>query len=131
MKPKNFSTPMLLLAVCTLLVASCANPNVNNANASLATSAADGGRLFIKPSPVLGDNVFITVSIDGQIAGTLMPTGTFDRYIKPGRHVVKASPNKIGDAWQATLDVHAGQTYSYVADYNINRLVLTRMKGTH
>jgi hypothetical protein len=135
MKPKSFPAPVLMLAICTLLIASCASPSNNNAasqnSAIFATSAADGGHLVINPSPILGDNVFLTIRVDGELAGTLMPTGSFDRYIKPGRRVVKVSPNRAGsDAWQATLNVRAGQTYSYVVSYDVNKLVLTRVTGS-
>ena len=127
MRKASFPTPVLLLAICTLLIASCVNPsNSNSSSQSSATNAANGGRLVINPSPVLGDNVIITIRIDGEVAGTLMPTGTFVRSIKPGRHVLRASPNVTGEAWQGTLDVHPGQTYSYIAEYNVSKLVLTR-----
>ena len=135
MKQLRFPAPVLLLAICTLLIASCANPSTNNSpsqsGAIFATSAADGGRLIIKPSPVLGDNVFVAIRIDGEVAGTLSPYGTYDRYIKPGRRVLKASPNRQADGWQATLDVRAGQTYSYIATFNVDKLVLTPVTGSH
>lgn len=135
MKQLKFPASVLLLAICASLVASCASPTNNNAStasgAIFATSAADGGRLRIKPSPLLGDNVFITIHIDGEVAGTLMPQGTYDRYIKPGKHVLKASPNRTGDAWQATLNVRVGQTYSYTATFDVNKLVLIPVVGSH
>ena len=67
MKKLSFPVPVLLLAIDTLLIASCANPSNNNSSsrsgAVFATSNADGGHLVIKPSPVLGDNVFVTIRI--------------------------------------------------------------------
>jgi hypothetical protein len=137
MKQKSFSGPVLLLAICALLIAG-ANQSVNardndsstRSGAIFATSAADGGRLFIQRSPTLGDNVAITLTIDGQPAGTLMRRRTYDRYITPGRHILIASPNRSGGAWQATLDVRPGQTYSYSASYNVSKLVLTPVTGS-
>ena len=136
MKQVSFSAPVLLL-ICALLIAS-ANQSVNardnnssnRSGAIFATSAADGGRLFIRRSPVLGRDVAIALTIDGQLAGTLTSGHTYDRYITPGRHILIVSPNRSSGAWQATLDVRPGQTYSYSASYNVNKLVLTPVSGS-
>jgi hypothetical protein len=133
-----FSVPILRLALFAVLIAS-ANQSVkaresnlsNPSGTILATSAADGGRLVVRRSPVLGHNVRITLTIDGQLAGTLVRGHTFDRYITPGRHVLTASPNRSGDPWKGTLDVRPGKTYSYTASFNVDRLVLTPAPGSH
>ena len=125
------------LAICALLIAS-ANQSVkareknssNPSGAIFATSAADGGRLVIKRSPVLGSNVSVTLTIDGKPAGTLVRGHTYDRYITPGRHVLVASPSRSGATWRANLDVRPGETYSYSASYNVNKLVLTPLSGS-
>jgi hypothetical protein len=141
MKQRNFSTPfslpVLRLAICALLVAS-ANQSVKAAEpkpskpsgATFATSAADGGRLFIRRAPLLGENVTISVMIDGKVAGTLVKGRNFDRYIAPGHHPLTASAS-AGSTWQGTLDVRVGETYSYSASYNVNRIVLTLLSGSH
>ena len=138
MKQASFSGPVLLLAICALLIASLNqsvnaydNNSSNRSGAIFATSAADGGRLFIKRSPVLGRNVAITLTIDGKLAGTLMWWHTYDRYVAPGRHILTVSPNRrFGDPWQGILDVRRGQTYSYIAAFNVNKLVLTPVTGS-
>jgi hypothetical protein len=132
MKQNTSPIRIMLLAIGALLITS-ANQSVNarepnKSSAIFATSAADGGRLYIGRSPVLGGNVAITIKIDGQRAGILMQGHTYDRYITPGRHVLRVSPDD-GDAWQTTLNVVAGKTYSYNADYNVNKLVLTPVKA--
>lgn len=93
-------------------------------NSIFATGPADGGRLIIKRSPVLGYNVSISVWIDGKVAGTLARAQTFDRYITPGRHVLHAAPTNMGSDWTGTLDVRAGQTKVLIASYSVGRLVL-------
>lgn len=136
MKQVSFSArvriPVLRLAICGLLLASASqsvdaseNNSSNASGAIFATSAADGGRLFIQRSPVLGRNVSITITIDGKPAGTLTWGRTYDRYIAPGRHILTASPNRSRGAWQGTLNVHRGETYSYSASFNVSKLVLT------
>ena len=67
--------------------------------------------------------------IDGKVAGTLVQARTYDRYITPGRHILTASPTN-GGAWQGILDVRRGETYSYVASYNVNKIVLTPVSGS-
>jgi hypothetical protein len=141
MKPISFSVlisvPVLRLAICALLIASAnQSANASDKNSSnpsgaiFATNAADGGRLFIQRSPVLGRNVSIVLTIDGKPAGTLLWGRTYDRYITPGRHILTASPNRSRGAWQGTLNVHPGETHSYSASYNVSKLVLTPVSGS-
>ena len=135
--PTLFSVPILCLALCASLIAS-ANQSVkaresnssNPSGAIFATSAADGSRLVVRRSPVLGHNVRITLTIDGQLAGTLVRGHTFDRYITPGRHILTASPSRSGDPWKGTLDMRPGKAYSYTASFNVNKLVLTPVSGS-
>jgi hypothetical protein len=141
MKKVSFSAPVSVpifrLAICALLIASASqSANARDKNSSnpsgaiFATSAADGGRLFIQRSPVLGRNVSITLTIDGKPAGTLTWGRTYDRYIRPGRHTLTASPNRSRGAWQGTLNVRPGETYSYTASFNVTKLVLTPVSGS-
>ena len=111
---------LLVLAICAALMA--------NANLSAAT-AAGGGRLLIKRSPVMADNVTIAVTIDGKPAGSVRRGQTYDQSIAAGHHVLTASPNRLGGKWSTTLEVRAGETYSFVASYNVDKLVLTPVKS--
>ena len=137
MKQISSSIPVLRLAICALLIAS-ANQSVNardsnssnRSGAIFATSAADGGRLFIRRSPVLGTRVTVTLTIDGKPAGLLRRGQTYDKYITPGRHVLVASPSRAGSEWRTVLDVRPGQTYSYTASFNVDKLVLTQVSGS-
>jgi hypothetical protein len=121
-----FSIPILRGAVCALVVV--AAQSLFASDAIFATSAADGGRLVIKRSPVMADNASVTIMIDGKPAGTLSRNRGYDRYIKPGRHALTASPNRSGDPWHGTLDVKVGGTYTYTASYNVHKVVLTPAK---
>lgn len=117
---------VLRVAVCAVLV--LGSQSLFASDAIFATSAADGGRLIIKRSPVMAHNTSVTIMIDGKPAGTLMRNRGFDRYITPGRHSLTASPSGSGDPWHGTLNVRAGETYSYTAQYNVNKVVLTPAK---
>ena len=134
MKQISFSAPfsvaVLRLAICGLLVATAhQSVSARESGAIFATSGADGGRLIITRSPVLGYKSRVDLTIDGKPAGTLARGHTFDRYIMPGRHILIASPSRGGDS-RTVLDVRAGETYSYSASYNVNKLVLTPLSGS-
>ena len=118
MKRLCLPAPILVLVISALLIAS-ANPGL------FAATAADSGRLVIKRSPVLGDNVMVTVTIDGKPAGVVRRAGTYEQLLTPGRHLLSVSPNKLAGPWHTTLDVRAGETYSYVASFHVDKLVLT------
>ena len=69
----------------------------------------------------------ITLAIDGKLTWG----HTYDKYITPGRRTLIVSPNRrFWDPWQAILDVRRGQTYSYIAAFNVNKLVLTPVTGS-
>ncbi len=130
--PTLFSIPILGSAICALLVVSAqqkvsarATESSNPSGGIFANSAADGGRLLIRRSPTLAHNVSITITIDGKLAGTLSRNRGFDRFITSGRHTLTATPNRNRGPWQTTLNVRAGETYSYTASYNVDKVVLT------
>ena len=125
MKRLTSSALVLFLTVSAMLFAG-ANQVVKaadrqftrHADAIFATGLADGGRLIIKPSPTLGYDVGIVITIDGKISGSVVRGQNHERYISPGRHLVVATPNHLGDDWRVTLDVRRGQTYCYVVSYS-------------
>jgi hypothetical protein len=131
MKYVRFSVSATL-AIAALLITSAQQRAVAKENKApapsgeiFATGPTDGGRLYINRSPLLGVNVAVTIKIDGKPAGTLMRNRTYDRYITPGHHTLTALPSGTGGDYEGTLDVRAGQTYSYTASYNVNKLLLT------
>jgi len=119
MKQVRFSVAVLWLAIGALLIAG-----------GNQVSAADNGRLVIRRSPVLGHNVRIDLTIDGKSAGTLGRGRTYDMAITPGRHTLTASPSRSGEAWHGTLEVRPGETYTYTASFNVDKLVLTLVKSS-
>ena len=138
MKQLHFPISVLRLTICALLIASASsnaktpakapeNKSSNPSGAVFATSAADGGRLFIGRSPLLGTTETISIMIDGKVAGTLVRGRTFDRFLTPGRHVLIVS-SANGSTWQGALEVQRGETYSYTASFNGSKLLLTPMK---
>jgi hypothetical protein len=131
MKNVSVTVTVLRLALCSLLIAvanQSAKARETDSNASgaiFASSAAHGGRLIINRSPTLGHNIGVTLTIDGQLAGSISRGRTFDRYVTPGRHMLSASPGRGRTPWHGTLNVRAGETYTYTASYHVNKLELT------
>ncbi len=122
-------------AICGLFIAvasqtAYAADNISIAPGSgLASTASQSARLIIKRSPTLGDNVSITVTIDGKVVGSLVRYRALERAVGPGRHVLVASPNRARGNWYGTIDVHPGETCVLVAKYSVDRLILQR-QGT-
>ena len=119
----SFSVRVLRLAACAVLFA-CITQHASARD----NNAAGAGRLIIKRSIVLGHNVSVAIYIDGKPAGTLRRNHPFETYLTPGRHLLVASPNRARGDWHGTLNVGPGETYSYIASYNVDKLVLTPAK---
>ena len=89
-----------------------------------ATSSADDGRLVIKRSATLGQNVAVSIMIDGKPAGTLRRGQTYEKYLTSGPHTLMASASQ-SVPWHATLNVRGGDSYFYTASFNTDKIVLT------
>ena len=82
-----------------------------------ATGMKDGGRLVIKRAPSLGNRLVVAIKIDGASA-SIGYGHTYRTYLRPGRHTlsVQATPKPQNmEPWQMSLDVQAGQTYTFTA----------------
>lgn len=94
-----------------------------------ATGMKDGGRLVIKRAPSLGNRLIVSVKIDGESV-SIGYGHTYRAYLKPGRHTlsVMATPKpQVAEPWEMSLDVQAGQTYTYTAQSGGKRqLVLAK-----
>ena len=127
MKRVNF-----VVLVVTALLFTSANQSIagqsrysRSRDAVFASSLADGGRIRMKHSPVLGINIPIAVWIDGVQAGAFAKGHVYERYLTPGRHYVYASrPGRLSDSWHGILDVRPGETYSFVVKCTPNHVIL-------
>jgi hypothetical protein len=128
---KTVKSALLILAAGVLCFASATHVSAGQSRYSrsgdtiFANSLADGGRIRMKHSPVLGINVPIAVWIDGVQAGAFAKGHVYERYLTPGRHDVYASrPGRLFDSWYGTLDVRPGETYSFLVKCTVNRVIL-------
>jgi len=92
---------------------------------TFANSLADGGRIRMKHSPILGMNVAMAVRIDGVQAGVFSKGHVYDRYLTPGRHELYVSQaRQQTGSWRGTLDVRRGETRSFVVKVTSNQVLL-------
>jgi hypothetical protein len=118
---KRINFVVLLVAIGALLFAN----TEQSAAGQSEYSHSGNGLLRMKHSPVLGINVPIAIWIDGVQAGVFAKGHIYERYLAPGRHDVYASrPSQMSDSWYGTLDVRAGETYSFVVKCTPNKVIL-------
>ncbi len=128
---KTINSVVLVLAAGVLFFASAKQITAGQSRYSrssdsiFANSLADGGRIRMKHSPVLGLNIPIAVRIDGVQAGAFAKGHVYQQYLTPGRHTLSASrPMRISDSWHGTLDVRRGETYSFVVSCTPAHVIL-------
>jgi hypothetical protein len=121
MKTYNSITHILSLA-CIGLIAACA---ANQAGAATENS----GHLLIYRIANFGTDLGLVVSIDGKDAGTFSEGRNYSGDLPAGEHtvIVRVDPNRTGaEPAKITLNVVAGQTYSYTAGWSGEDMALTK-----
>ena len=118
---------VLSLAVACLIAAGCASQS--------GTSSApppNSGQLLINRAPNFGSNMALVVSVDGKDVGSFTEGRNYSGYLPAGQHVITArvDPNQAGAGpARKTLNVKAGQTYSYTAVLSGGNMTLVRNQG--
>lgn len=91
---------------------------------------AEPGRLLIRYSPSLGINAALAVEINGRPAGGITKGHTYVAYLPPGRHEIWVARNgRLFESSGRFLDVRPGQTYSFLAKYRVNEMILVPALG--
>ncbi len=128
---KTIKSVVLVLVAGVLFVASTKQMTAGQSQYSrsrdtiFANSLADGGRVRMKHSPVLGINIPIAIRIDGVQAGAFAKGHVYQQYLTPGRHQVSASrPRRQYDTWHGTIDIRRGETYSFVVSCTPSHVIL-------
>ena len=110
----------------TLLVTVCSFA-LTIATPTIAKAQHGSGRLIIKRSPALGNDVFVDVGIDGARVGGILWGQRFSQPIPSGRHTiaVRLGPTAYSywPSW-LTLNVRPGATYKFMAVKRGGALVL-------
>src|SRR4051812_45490417 len=131
-------TQMFKLTIATVLsivitafaaTSAAAKEKQTGSDSVFATGMKDGGRLVIKRAPSLGNRLIVSLKIDGT-AASIGYGHKYRIYFKPGHHTlsVVASPRPQNpQPSEMSLDVQAGQTYSFTAQSGPKRqLVLAK-----
>lgn len=122
MKKLNSMIAVLVLTVGVLFFAGAKQ---SSAGQSEYYSRGANGVLRMKHSPTLGINIPIDVWIDGRHAEAFTRGHVFERQLAPGRHdLYAARPGQLYSSFYGTLDVRAGETYSFVVKSTPNQLYL-------
>jgi len=118
---------VLGLAVACLIAVGCAN--------QAGTSSApppNSGQLLINRAPNFGSDMALAISVDGKDVGSFTQGQNYSGYLPAGQHVITArvDPNQAGAGpARKTLNVKAGQTYSFTAVLSGGNMTLVRNHG--
>ena len=114
-----------LALFCTLATMLVAFPTEADAREYRSGRGGEPGRLVIRYSPTLGTYAALAVEIDGRPAGGITRGHTYVAYLPPGTHAITVSRN--GREYESStrlLNVRPGQTYSFLAKYRVNEMIL-------
>ena len=119
---------ILGLACACLISVGCATNQPGAATAPPPNSA----RLLVNRVANFGSNLVLILSVDGKDVGNFTEGRSYSGYLSAGQHVITArvDPNQTGaGAARKTLNVKAGQTYSFTAGLSGGNMTLVKNQG--
>ena len=125
MKAYNPIVYILSLACAGLILNACETTGPGAASAPPPNS----GRVLIYRVANFGEDMALVVSVDGKDAGSFSEGANYSGFLPAGQHhiTVRAEPNRGGvRPGRRTVNVMAGQTYSYTAAWSGGNLKLVR-----
>ena len=128
MKKYNSLTHILGLACACLILIGCETTQPGAATAPPPNSA----RLLVNRVANFGSDLSLVLSVDGKDVGSFTEGRNYSGYLSAGQHVITArvNPNLTGAGpAQKTLNVQAGQTYSFTAGLSGGKMTLVRNQG--
>ena len=124
---KYISTIYILSLACACLIfAGCTT------NQATAPIPPNSGHLLINRVANFGSDLSLVVSVDGKDVGSFTEGRNYSGYLPAGQHVIiaRVDPNQTGAGpARKTLNVKAGQTYSYTAGLSGGNMTLVRNQG--
>jgi hypothetical protein len=122
MKKYNSIAFILSLACACLVATGCATgPG--------AAVPPNSGHVLIYRVANFGEDMALVVSVDGKDVGSFTEGNNYSGYLPAGQHrlTVRAEPTRTGvGPGRKTVNVQAGQTYSYTAAWSGGNLKLVR-----
>ena len=119
---------MLSLACACLIAVGC----TTNQPGAATAPPPNSGQLLINRVANFGSNMSLVVSVDGKDVGSFTEGRSYSGYLPAGQHVITArvDPNQTGAGpARKTLNVKAGQTYSFTAGLSGGNMTLVRNQG--
>jgi len=125
MKTYNPIIYILSLACAGLILNACETTGPGAATAPPPNS----GRVLIYRVANYGTDLSMVVSVDGKDVGSFTEGNNYAGFLPAGQHhlTVRVDPNRTGARpGRSTVNVRAGQTYSYTAAWSGGNLKLIR-----
>jgi hypothetical protein len=120
---------ILILACIGLIMVGC---ETTQQGAATAPPPPNSARLLVNRVANFGSDLSLVLSVDGKDVGSFTEGNGYSGYLSPGQHVIVArvDPNQTGaGAARKTLNVKAGQTYSFTASLSGGNMTLVRNQG--
>src|SRR6266436_7898858 len=121
---KKYASIIHILSLAyACLIAGCAT------QPGAAIAPPNSGHLIVTRVANFGSNLSLVVSVDGKDVGSFTEGRNYSGYLPAGQHVITArvDPNPGGKRpGRKTLNVQAGQPYSFTAAWSGGKLVLVR-----
>jgi len=124
---KYYGCGLLIVALAYATLSGCETSGTGASTTAPASSTKNAGRLIIQRAANMGTGLVLNVSIDGKQVAAVPRGQTYSGSISPGQHVVSVLlvPNQLNlRPTQKRLSVQAGQTYSFTAMWQGNRVLL-------
>jgi hypothetical protein len=125
MKKYTSIVHILSLACAGLILNACETTGPGAATAPPPNS----GHVLIYRVANFGETVALVVSVDGKDVGSFSEGNNYSGYLPAGQHrlTVRAEPTRGGvGPGRKTINVQAGQTYSFTAAWSGGNLRLVR-----
>ena len=129
MKTYNSIICILSLACAGLILTGC---ETTQSGAASAPPPPNSARLLVNRVANFGSDLSLILSVDGKNVGNFTEGRNYSGYLTAGQHVIMARVNpNLTDAGPAkkTLNVKAGQTYSFTAGLSGDNMTLVRNQG--
>ena len=120
---------ILTLACAGVVLIGC---ETTQQSAATAPPPPNSARLLVNRVANFGSDLVLLLSVDGKDVGSFTEGNSYSGYLSPGQHVIVArvDPNQGGiSPARKTLNVQAGQTYSFTATPSPTRMTLVKNQG--
>jgi hypothetical protein len=117
------------LACAGLILIGC---ETTQSGAASAPPPPNSARLLVNRVANFGENLVLVLSVDGKDVGSFTEGRNYSGYLSAGQHTITAriDPNMSGASpARKTLNVKAGQTYSFTAGLSGGNMTLVKNQG--